>query len=288
MIPNNNLNVLPFYDSVDEQLHRKFYAYGDIYKLICSSGKILPFQIVREHRVADITVAELIRLSDENITDVLSEMTTAGLVVKHFDSDGYDLVVNNGALVMPTLQMYAEQYYLKLSDGVDTWFSEVFTVVNDLSKYVKIEYFDRDNLEYTGGHIDYSHPYRNYCYVQTEIGKPEYPFKEEAQDRDGYLFVEQQISEKKYKFEFLAPEFLCDALRVVRMHDYVRIYDKGKVYDVENIIFEPKWKEQGNLAVMEVEFECDTIIKKIGKGFVDNGNGDFNEDFNEDFNNTNN
>jgi hypothetical protein len=89
---------------------------------------------------------------------------------------------------------------------------------------------------------------------------------------------------KKYKFEFIAPEYLCDAIRIVRMHDFVNIYFKGKKYSVENIIFDPKWREQGNLAVVETEFECDTIVKKIGRG-ITFAESDYNNDFNNDFNN---
>lgn len=284
MIPNNNLNILPFYSSLNEQDHRKFYAYGHIYTLIAPNSKLLPFQINREHIANAISTALLINFETGASINILSELTGAGLHIKQFVSDGYDLIVNPSALIFPILQITDGKYYLQIGDGINTWYSEVFTVVTDLSKYLKIEYWDSGQIAYTGGHIDYTNPYKNYCYLQTEIGKPEYPFEEEAQQRDGYIFIEKQISEKKYKFEFLAPEYLCDALRVVRMHDYINIYFKGKKYSVENIIFDPKWREQGNLAVMEVEFECDTIIKKIGRGVVTTG-GDYNNDYNDDYNN---
>jgi len=286
MIPNNNLNVLPFYSSLAEQNHKKPYAYGDIYPLICPSAKLLPFQINREHRANPIVSVNLINYYTGAVQVISTEAAAAGLYIKSFAAEGYDLIINNGALIFPNLVMEKAAYYLFIRDGVDSWYSEVFTVVNDLTPYLKIEYWDRDNIGYTGGHIDYAAPYKNYCYLKTEIGKPEYPFEEKAQKRDGYTFIETQISEKKYKFEFLAPEYLCDALRAVRLHDYIKIYFRGKKYDVENIIFDPKWKEQGNLAVMEVEFECDTIIKKVGRGAVTtSGGGSFNADFNNDFNN---
>lgn len=285
MIPNNNLNILPFYSSLDEQDHRKFYAYGHIYTLISPNSKLLPFQINRETRANSITVARLWNLETGTFIDILSELNASGLNIKQFASDGYDLIINPSAMIFPSLQIDAGKYYVQIADGIDNWYSEVFTVVTDLNKYLRLEYWDSANIAYTGGHVDYSAPFRNYCYLQTEIGKPEYPFEEEAQQRDGFIFIEKQISEKKYKFEFLAPEYLCDALRIVRMHDFINIYFQGKKYSVENIIFDPKWREQGNLAVMEVEFECDTIIKKIGRGITPSQNGDFNNDYNNDFDN---
>lgn len=284
MIPNNNLNILPFYSSIEEQNHRKDYAYGDIYTLIAGKARILPFQINREHSAGtSVNKARLHNLKTGAEQNILSELQGAGLIVREYAGEGYDLIINPSALIFPNLTITEGQYYVELGDANNTWYSEVFTVVNEFSQFLKLTYWDKDSIAYTGGHIDYTPPFKNYCYLQTEIGKPEYPFEEQAQKRDGYIFIEKQVSEKKYKFEFLAPEYLCDALRVVRMHDFITIELRGKKYNVENIIFEPKWKEQGNLAVMEVEFECDTIIKKIGKGVVQTG-GDFNNDFNNDFN----
>lgn len=282
MRTNNNLNILPFYDSVEEQNHKKPYAFNSIYTLIAENHKLLPFQINRPHLGLVVNKLLLWNLSTGTSLNILAEATASGLNVKQFAADGYDLIISPSLLIFPSLVIQPGQYYLELGDSGKTWFSEIFTVVANLSQYLKIEYSDNANIYYTGGHIDYSNQYRNFVYVQSEIGKPEYEFEEEAQKRDGYTFVEKQISEKKYKFEFLAPEFLCDALRIVRMHDFIKIIYQGKTYDVENIIFEPKWKEQGDLAVMEVEFECDTIIKKIGRGYIPGGS-DFNNDFNNDY-----
>jgi hypothetical protein len=284
MTQNNNLNILPFYSSLDYQNHKKSYAYGDFYNLISNDRKLLPFQIVRPHSANPITFAKVYNIETLVEIDILSELVSAGLNIKEFESLGYDLVINPSALIFPTIKLTDGKYYAEIRDADNTWFSEVFLVAQNTSDFLKIEYWDSENIQYKGGHIDYSAPFKNYCYLITEIGKPEYPFEEEAQQRDGYTFVEKQISEKKYKFTFLAPEFLCDALRIVRMHDYVNIYSKGIKYSVENIIFDPKWQTQGNLATVEAEFECDTVIKKIGKGLSSIPLGDFNEDFNNDFN----
>lgn len=282
MTPNNNLNVLPFYTNIEEQNHRKEYAFGSVYTLIAPNYKLLPFQIVRAKQdpPSQVGVFELINFKTGAVTDILTEMLAAGFDLKFFDD--FDLFINYAALSFPSLQLDAGQYYARITDAENEWFSDIFTVVDDLSKYLKLEYWDSRDLVYTGGKIDYSHPYRNFCYLQTEIGKPEYPFEEQAQNRDGFTFVEKQISEKKYKFTFLAPEYLCDALRIVRMHDFVNIYTLGRKYSVENIILAPEWQTQGDIASVVVEFECDTVIKKIGTANAI-PNGDFSNDFDDDF-----
>lgn len=42
---------------------------------------------------------------------------------------------------------------------------------------------------------------------------------------------------------------------------------------------------QGDLASVEIEFKTNTVVKKIGRGYIINNNGDFNGDFNTDFDN---
>lgn len=286
--PNNNLNILPFYDSIDKQNHRKTYAFDSIFNLISENIRLLPFQLRREHAAgATINKVEIIDLETESVTNILTEATGAGLGVLEFSSEGYDLIINPSLLIFPSLELELGKHYLVIGDTAgNTWYSDIFNVVRDISPYLKLSYWDEDNFVHSTGHIDYSIPYKNYVYLPTEIGKPEYPFEEVAQKRDGHLFIEKQISEKKYKFTFIAPEFLCDALRIVRMHDHIEVYSKEQTYDVETIILEPKWQRQGDLASVETEFECNTVIKKIGKSIVSSGgSGDFNTDFNNDFNN---
>ena len=117
------------------------------------------------------------------------------------------------------------------------------------------------------------------------IRETEYKFEEEGEERDGYFFPEKQISEKTYKCTILAPEYLCDVMRFIRMADYVRVTDKyGRNYDCDTFLITPKWQTQGNLASVEIEFETATVVKKNGRGYIIANKGDFNNDFNNDYN----
>lgn len=213
-------------------------------------------------------------------------MRETGLQVVQFQSLGYDVILYPAILPMP-LNQFDGIYYLRLSDGVQTWYSEMFTVVQDVSGYLKIQWWDIENFVFDAGQIVYKNPdFKNTLYLCSELGKPDYEFEEDGEERDGYFFPEKQISVKTFKCTILAPEFLCDVMRFIRMADYIHITDKyGREYDCDTFLITPKWQTQGDLASVEIEFKTNTVVKKIGRGYIINNNGDFNGDFNNDFDN---
>lgn len=286
MIPNNNFSVLPWYTSIDRQNHRKFYAYGNIYPLITPANYFLPFQIMRKTRSNSITSVELYKKDGTLVSDITQYAEDTGLEIVKFANDGYDVIVYPGTLPMPLTQ-FDGMYYATLSDGVQTWYSEIFTVVQDVSPYLKIEWYDKENAIFDAGIIVYDNPkFKNVLYLNTELGKPEYTFEEDGETRDGYFFPERQISEKTYKCTILAPEYLCDVMRFIRMSDYVFVTDKyGGKYRCDTFLITPKWETQGDLASVEIEFDTATVVKKIGRGYFISQHGDYNEDFNDDYNN---
>ena len=285
MTQNNNISVLPFYTSIDEQNHRKSYAYGKIYPLFAPADMLLPFQIIRNTRANDVTSVVLYDKTGKQVADITTNMKETGLQIVRFQSLRYDVILYPSILPMPLNQLDGI-YYMTLSDGVQTWYSEMFTVVQDISAYLKIQWWDVENLVFDAGQIVYTEPnYKNTLYLCTELGKPEYEFEEDGEERDGYFFPEKQISVKTYKCTILAPEYLCDVMRFIRMADYIHITDKyGREYDCDTFLITPKWETQGDLASVEIEFKTNTVVKKIGRGYILGNKGDFNEDFNTDFN----
>ena len=285
MIHNNNISVLPWYTSIEQQNHRKSYAYGTIYPLFTPKRTLLPFQIMRNTSSRDITRAQLYDKNGVLFADITTALKETGLQIVPFASLGYDVIV------YPSLLPFAIDtqdgiYYDRTTDGVNVWYSEMFTIVGDLSGYLKIEWYDVENFVFDAGQIVYQNPkFHNVLYLCTELGKPEYPFEEEGETRDGYFFPEKQISEKTYRCMALAPEYLCDVMRFIRMSDKVFVTDKyGHQYDCDTFLITPKWQTQGDLASVEIEFETATVAKKIGRGYITPGRkGDFNNDFNNDF-----
>ena len=282
MKQNNNFSVLPWYTDIREQNHRRSYAYGSVYPLYTMVNILLPFQIIRPKRNNAISAVKLYTVDGVFVSDITGTMNETGLQIVSFES--YDVIVYTASFPMAT-NVGQGQYYATLTDGVDTWFSEVFTYVNDLSGYLKVEWCDQENLYFDSGMIVYQNPtFKNRLYLATELGKPDYTFEEEGETRNGYFFPEKQLSEKTYKCTILAPEYLCDVMRFIRMADYVTVTDKyGRKYDCDTFLITPKWQTQGDLASVEIEFETDTVVKKIGRGYYLEDKGDFNEDYSADY-----
>lgn len=277
---------MPFYGSIACQNARRSYAYGNIYPLFAQADFLLPFQIMRPTRAGGITSALLLDKDGRLVADITAAILEAGLTVARFEQDGYDVIVYPATLPM-ALNMESGIHYLTLSDGSQTWYSDMFTVVQDVSPFLKLEWWDAEDLVFDAGRVVYGAAgYRNRLYFATEIGKPDYEFEEEGEERDGYFFAEKRLSWKTYRFNVLAPEYLCDVMRMIPLADYIRVTDKyGTVYRCDTFLVTPEWQTQGDLASATAEFTTDTVVKKIGRGVVPADKGDYNGDFDGDFDN---
>ena len=284
MIPNNNLSVLPWYDSIERQNARKWWVYNKVYPLFTPAGFMLPFQVMREHRTNEIVSFRIYRRDNSLVGDFTQVLKETGLkVINPIGAREIDVIVYSGLL--PAFTKFANgQYYAVMSDGVQTWYSEMFTIVNDISGYLKLEWWDVDDFYMDEGVIIYKSPlFRNKLYLCADIAKPEYVFEEDGETRDGYFFPAKQISEKRYHFTFLASEYLLDVMRFVRMADYAQITKNEQVYKLDTFLITPEWEDNGDVASVDAEFDTATVAKKIGRGFVTTTNGDFNNDYNNDF-----
>lgn len=278
---NNNISPLPFYDNIALQNHRKDYAFGQIYQLITYKNMLLPFQVVLS-KGASVSWVRLYDFNTGKYIDITASMKENGLTIKSFT----DFVLLKYPGILPITEIkYEGRYYLAISIlDLGVIYSDIFSVCNKVDDYLLIEYYNPYNFELKNGVVDFSDNFKFKCYLNTQVGRPEYYFEEEATERMGYTFIESQVSKKIYKFTFLAPEYLCDALRIVRLCNTKQITSKLQVYDLTTFNIEPEWQGQGDLASVECEFETDTVIANIGGYMPELTGGDFNNDFNNDFN----
>ena len=287
MIPNNNLSVLPWYASIEQQNARKWWVYGRVYPLFTPAGFILPFQLMVPHE-SSISIGAIYLYdanSDTQIENCRAKLVNTGLTTKRFAALGYDIVVYPGLLPAFTT-MENGRYYLRATVNSINYYSDIFTVVNDIQPYLKLEWWDIADFTMDAGTIVYTSPaFKNALYLKADIAKPQYPFEEEGDTRDGYFFPVKQISEKRYRFNFLASEYLLDVLRFVRMADYAQITKNGQIYTLDTFLITPEWEDNGDVAVVEAEFDTATVAKKLGVGYIKAQRGDFNDDFNNDYNN---
>ena len=278
---NNNISPLPFYDDISLQNHRKGYAFGQIYPLVIYKNMLLPFQFCVSSGTS-ISQAILYSADGKYIANILPELKENGLTLKSYTE--FKLVKYPGTLPVNSIK-HEGQYYIQLRlNGGPVLYSDIFTVYNRVDDYLKLEYTNSYNFELKNGIVDFSDNFKFKCYLPTQVGKPEYDFEEEATERMGYTFIESQVSKKIYRFTFLAPEYLCDALRIVRLCNEKQIVSKGQTYDLTSFNMKPEWEEQGDLAAVECEFETDTVISNIGGYEPELLGGDFNNDYNNDFN----
>lgn len=289
MLPNNNLSVLPWYTSIDQQNARRWWVYNRVYPLFTPAGFLLPWQLITPHN-ANLTVQSIrpVFLYDAHTNEQIgydyTDQIRPMITKKEFAELGYDIWVFAGQLPLFTTIQNGQYYMMLRLDR--PYYSEIFTVVNDISPYLKIEWWDVSDFTMDAGTIVYTNPaFKNVLYLQADIAKPEYTFDEEGENRDGYFFPTKQISEKKYRFAFFASEYLLDVMRFIRMADFAEITKSGQRYPLDTFLITPEWEDNGDVASVEAEFDTATVAKKIGLGYIKAQRGDFNDDFNNDYNN---
>lgn len=259
-----SFSPLTWYKNIEEQNHRRWYAYGHVHQLCMPLGTILPFQFVRGAKPTEIVSVTLNSLDGDNVIDITTAMFNSGLtLINKYNGYGFD-VINYTSDRALSVSVKEGLYYLTISDNVGVFYSEVFAFVADTSRLLRIEWENYEDMIYNDG---ITLAGKSVLYLNTELGKPEYTFEEEGTDRDGLFFPEKQLSEKLYKFTFMAPEYLCDSLRLAQMADVVTITDKyGRNYNCDTFHIAVEWQDQGDLAAVEAEFTTSTVLKKVGNG----------------------
>lgn len=270
---NSNATILRWNDSLNKIAYYRSFNWGDIDAIPVSVNFVPPFQLARAKTGAAITLFKLVNFNTGVETIVTSEMATIGLRVAQYASKDYDNIIFPALSALPIAALPVGPYYAVMSDGANTWYSEIFSMCASLAGTVKIEWCHAGDFGYPGGHLDYSQNYKNYVHLKTDIGAPTYPYFEEGEDRDGVFFPHKQISYKLWRFGFLASESMLDAIRLIRLHDTVTIVNNndGRTYSASEFLFgSPEWMEgRKNLGYVEAEFRTDTIVVINGRAVLD-------------------
>ncbi len=290
MLPNNNYMALPFYTSVAQQEHRRYAEYVQTpYPLRVSDSKLIPFQLFVGRSSCTINAIEIYDIDDNLVAPIttppssagvtwLTLFTSSGLVTETDGSSNYFITHRSSAdfhyrdytATIPIGLHYMVIVYTvgPASDTTYLYYSEVFEVVPDnaLSQCIKIAYYNTSDMSYenNAGNIHFNSSYPFYLYINALIAKPQYDMTQEVTERNGYNFIEKSVSKKIFNFSFLAPEYLCDALRLVWLCDNITITQNDRTWDtIDKVVISPEWLDEGNLAAIEFEFSCDTIIVEI-------------------------
>ena len=254
---NNNFNVLPFYDNLQKQNRNKWYSFGQHYPLICPNNIILPFQFVITTEITFLGNIEAVSVDKGTATN----LGVKPEIIQGAQGNSSYYVVKKAETTINA--MPDGLHYLRINTNQGYLYSEEFVFTDSYADCIRLEYWNEDTLNFTSGEINFDDDFKFVMYIPSTIGKPEYEFEEELTKRLGYKFIESQTSNKLYKFNFLAPEYICDAMRLVRLCDYIKLTTKYDTYNALTFSYEPKWQENGDLAAVDVEFETDSIIQKL-------------------------
>lgn len=280
------LSPLKFYDSPDKWNHKKSYAYGSVAPLVMPFNSIDPFQFVVSSKATDIQYAYLTSLDNSKliISGFLQLLKEAGL--KIVSVGGYRVCMFPGIYPLSSINNEG-LYYLTLQDNAGgEYYSEPFCFSSKSDNLLTIEYWNpKSDFVIKNGIITFADNFHFKLRLNTELGKPEYNFEEEATKRLGYSFIESQVSKKIYKFNVVIPEYVCDAMRIIRLCSNKIITSLGETYDAMSFDMSVDWQDQGDLASVNCEFETDNVIVNLGGYEYIPLGGDFNEDYNSDFEN---
>ena len=275
------ISPLKFYDNFHKQNRYRSFAYGHVAPLITNPNVVSPFQLIVSGNVSEVYVRNA--NTNKRVTgNVVERFKDAGL--RNVSNNGYNILLFLGIFPLSGVIDYEGQYWLEIHSG-GWYYSEVFCFDNNIDDCLKVEYWnpEGDFALKNGVIVLGSENFHFILLLKSELGKPEYSFEEEATKRLGYSFIESQVSKKTYKFNTVIPEYLCDAMRIIRLCSQKKITCKGETYDAITFNMEVDWQEQGDLASVTCEFDVDNIITNLGGFMHENLGGDFNNDYNNDY-----
>lgn len=168
-------------------------------------------------------------------------------------------------------------YWLRITDGTSTWYSEQFTfsesgTINPVNPYSTIP-SPCGNEEWI--QIGWSNPD---CVISEKfpmgtgfllnlaatVANPEYKYKPESEeDGIGGGIVTFQRLDKVYTFFVRAPEYIADALSAAQMFKYFNIsFQYGDTMNCRNVSVEVDWKD-ACFADVKVSFEADFLVRTM-------------------------
>ncbi len=270
----NNYNILPFYSSKEYWHSKRWYTYGQICPVAARKDYLVPFQLYFTRDV--VSTSGNITLEIKRVND---DVTVKSFNLNHSFVHTQEYVIikfpEQQIAALPLGLYYYKVTYQETDDSGSAQgealeaYSDILSVIDDESKFVRLEYWNASDITTNSYVISFTdsvsgaNDFKFVSYICSTIAKPDYEFEEELTKRLGYKFIETQVSTKVYKFNYLATEANCDAMRIARMCDYIKFTTPLDVYNALYMSFEVAWQDYGDVANLTVEFETDTIIQRL-------------------------
>lgn len=255
--------VLPFYDNVENQdRYRENVKDINQWKLNSPNNSLLPFQIEMPADKPAPVKWEVQRIggTDLDITNNLSKIKVYSFSDKKqavYKGDSLQFIYES---IDEPLNLPCGHYYTKFTfpDG-SYYVSELFYVVHDLSKFIKIEFWNDTDL----GPIIYRDEFKQVIYIDSFVNSfvPEIDEETEKDGLNREIPVFQKLS-LKYKFVDVVPDFIKIVLIALQMKDNVYIYiNESRSGNIDRVEVTTQPVEGTGLNDIEVIFEDNILLK---------------------------
>jgi len=266
---------LRFYQKLEHQNRYRKGAAAKVFKLLAPTNRLLPFQLKRAATLLPIQSIKYVSVVDGSSTELLASLDSGELQTFAFQT--YDYLVHFGIEDLG-LTMPEGEYYLEVTDSVNTWYSEVIQVTDfdadDLTAnscvVTKLTYYDTcDVADIFYRTQAFGGPqYKNIVYLDVDIGKPEYDYNEEGdEDGEGRFEADYKRLEKQYLLQGVFPEYMVDALTLIPLHigktGVVEVLtQRGYAGEVDRITVSPQWQgDLGLWALTDILFSTEFVVK---------------------------
>lgn len=246
------LQAFPIYSSISEQFryNPKLQGFANYY-LYAPKTSLLPFLL---RKPSDQVLLDCVRIMYPDNTEY-AILEASALQYQLFSNKQFDYIFYYGSPI-EGLNMPCGQYYLELLLGTFKYYSEVFTVHNNLDKLLKLQYFSDTTI----GYLTYQTGWKQELYFDSELTEPEYPTNiEDAKNGfDISVLTFGKVSKVvRIKQSDILPEYLIDALSIVPLHNHVTIGEYG---EVDEVTVKPTWVIDGVLGTVEMEFAESQVL----------------------------
>lgn len=232
--------------------------------------RIPPFQIKRAVSLGSaVTSFKLVNLA----TGTQITLSVSGFIVEDLnDTPTRDAIIYGGNVLTPDVAgLPIGRYYLTVSDGTNTWYSEVFELDDESSVDPTFPATCGDlpwmALEYSNSGCIISETIHNNApsfkfLIAASLGQPSYDYKPETkEDGQGGTVKLFHRLEKRWQFFVLAPEYVADALAAVQMMSAVTItFLYGDAIQCKDVEVDVSW-ETPCLAKITFSFTADILSK---------------------------
>jgi hypothetical protein len=246
-----NVFAFPFYDQTEKQSRfNSLCSKVNAFALYSPPNRFLPFMIKKPK---DGQLVDCVKVYSTNDEILITTIPFESFTYKMYSDSAYDYIFYYGAII-EDLNLECGEYYLNVSG----YWSEVFTVVDDVSRLLKIEWFHDSQV----GEAIYQNGFYQRLYLDTILADPKYKIEQEGDENGEGEFVPTFTRVvKKYRLEsLLLPEFLVDVLHSMAAHSHVTI---GNLVDVQQIEADVDWLVSGSAATVELSFqEANSVFAK--------------------------